>query len=217
MQTQKSLNNPHIRIRTGGCKFHHYQPIPHFKILLDIHFHWNRTIDKMTTIANQRFISIRNIIIYLEIKFLPNRRIFVFWRPFWIQNGRHSKPTMDVNSQHHNLHGNQSSSKSEDFFILIQNGRHSKPKWSPYGAACLTSCIYPFPLKSFHFWILNDFLNFYIGGHFENSKTWMHLFEMGIHLPVKFSKDRIISLWEFGRTNRSEKRRRKNNNNNNNN
>jgi hypothetical protein len=23
---------------------------------------------------------------------------------------------------------------------------------------------------------------------------------MGIHLPVKFSKDRIISLWEFGRT-----------------
>jgi hypothetical protein len=29
-------------------------------------------------------------------------RIFVFWRPFWIQNGRHSKPTMDINSQHHN-------------------------------------------------------------------------------------------------------------------
>jgi hypothetical protein len=24
--------------------------------------------------------------------------------------------------------------------------------------------------------------------------------EMGIHLPVKFSKDRIISLWEFDRT-----------------
>jgi hypothetical protein len=24
------------------CKFHHYQPIPHFKILLDINFHWNR-------------------------------------------------------------------------------------------------------------------------------------------------------------------------------
>ena len=24
--------------------------------------------------------------------------------------------------------------------------------------------------------------------------------EMGIHLPLKFSKDRIISLWEFGRT-----------------
>jgi hypothetical protein len=41
MQTQKSLNNPHIRIRACGCKFHHYQPIPHFKILLDINFHGN--------------------------------------------------------------------------------------------------------------------------------------------------------------------------------
>ena len=28
---------------------------------------------------------------------------------------------------------------------------HSKPKWSPYDAACLTPCKYPFPLKSFHF------------------------------------------------------------------
>ena len=44
-------------------------------------------------------------------------RIFVFWRPFWIQNGHHSKPTMDINSQHYNLHGNQISSKSEDFCI----------------------------------------------------------------------------------------------------
>jgi hypothetical protein len=33
----------------------------------------------------------------------------------------------------------------------IQIGRHSKPKWSQYGAACLTPCKYPFPLKSFHF------------------------------------------------------------------
>ena len=50
---------------------------------------------KMTTIANQRWISIRNIIFYFEITFLPNRRIFVFgghfvswlpWQrpPFWI-------------------------------------------------------------------------------------------------------------------------------------
>jgi hypothetical protein len=70
-----------------------------------------------STIANQRWISIRNIIIYLETKFRPNRRIFVFWRPFWIQNGRHSKSTMTINSQHHILLGNQISPKSEDFFI----------------------------------------------------------------------------------------------------
>ena len=48
-----------------------------------------------STIANQRWISIRNIIIYLETKFCPNWRIFVFgglfvpwlpWQrlPFWI-------------------------------------------------------------------------------------------------------------------------------------
>jgi hypothetical protein len=49
---------------------------------------------KMAAIANQRWISIHNIIIYLETKFCPNRRIFVFggyfvswlpWQrpPFW--------------------------------------------------------------------------------------------------------------------------------------
>jgi hypothetical protein len=39
--------------------------------------------------APKQWISIRNIIIYLETKFCPNRRIFVFLWPFWIQNGRH--------------------------------------------------------------------------------------------------------------------------------
>jgi hypothetical protein len=47
---------------------------------------------KMPTIANQQWISIHDIIIYLETKFRPNRRIFVFgghfvpWHrpPFWI-------------------------------------------------------------------------------------------------------------------------------------
>jgi hypothetical protein len=133
-----------------------------------------------STIANQRWISIRNIIIYLEAKFRPNLRIFVFgshfilwlpwqWSPFWIvstpqklphttvdiptkwiiiwlpnhgyqfptskstwksnfvkiggflyfviQNGHHSKPTMDINSQHHNLLGNQISPKSGIFLL----------------------------------------------------------------------------------------------------
>ena len=69
--------------------------------------------------APKPWISIPNIKIYLETKFFPNQRIFVFWWPFWIQNGRHSKPTMDINSQHHNLLGSQISPKSEDFFILV--------------------------------------------------------------------------------------------------
>ena len=67
--------------------------------------------------APKPWISIPNIKIYLETQFRPNRRIFVFWWPFWIQNGPHSKPTMDINSQHHNLLGNQISPKLEDFFI----------------------------------------------------------------------------------------------------
>jgi hypothetical protein len=79
MQTQKSPNDPHIRIWACGYKFHHYQPIPHFKILLDINFHWNR-------------------------------RPLTIWRP-----------TMDINLQHHNLLGNQISSQSEDFCILVQH------------------------------------------------------------------------------------------------
>jgi hypothetical protein len=68
--------------------------------------------------APKSWISIPNIKIYLETKFCPNRRIFAFWRPFCIQNGRHSKPTMNINSQRHNLLRNQISPKSEDFCIL---------------------------------------------------------------------------------------------------
>jgi hypothetical protein len=69
------------------------------------------------TMVPNPWISIPSITIYLETKFPPNLRIFVFWWPFWIQNGRHSRPTMDINSQHHNLLGNQISPKSEHFCI----------------------------------------------------------------------------------------------------
>jgi hypothetical protein len=66
----------------------------------------------MAAIANQRWISIHNIIIDLKTKFCPNRRIFLFWR-------------------------------LKMATIANQNGRHT-----PYK--------YPFPLKSFHFWIFNN-------------------------------------------------------------
>jgi hypothetical protein len=48
----------------------------------------------------------------------PQSEDFLFWRPFWIQNGPHSKPTMDINSKHHNLLGNKISPKSEDLCTL---------------------------------------------------------------------------------------------------
>jgi hypothetical protein len=68
--------------------------------------------------APKPWISIPNIKIYLETKFRPNRRIFVFWWPFWIQNGHYTKPTMDINSQHHNLLGNQISPQIGGFLYF---------------------------------------------------------------------------------------------------
>jgi hypothetical protein len=89
----------------------------------------------------------------------------------------------------------------QDFaYILNRIGRifwpkkitNSKPKWSPYDAACLIPCKYPFPLKSVHFLIFNDFFNFYIGGHFENFNNKEHNFEWWsifvCRLLLEFSK-----------------------------
>ena len=100
---------------------------------------------------------------------------------------------MDINSQHHNLLGNQISPNSEIFVFWrsfwIQNGRHSKPKWSQYGAAYLTPCKYPFSLKSFHFWIVNDFLKFlYWRPFWKFLKQRAQLWVM-IYFCVKFQKD----------------------------
>jgi hypothetical protein len=66
----------------------------------------------------------------LEIKFLPNRRIYLFWRPFWIQNGHHSKPTMDINSQHDNRLGNHISSNK------IQKSSDLDEIWLPSRLRC---------------------------------------------------------------------------------
>ena len=57
---------------------------------------------------------------------------------------------MDINSQHHNLLGNQIGG-------FLYFGGHFLFKMATianqYGAACLTPCKYSFPLKSFHFLI----------------------------------------------------------------
>ena len=167
---------------------------------------------------DQRWISIRNTIIYLETKFCPNRRILHF--------GGHLgfKMAAIANQRWISIHNTiiyleTKFSPNQRIFVFwrafrIQNGRHSKPKWSPYGAACLTSCKYPFPLKSFHFWIFNDFFNFYISGHFENSKTWMHLLRWGstfLWSLVKIGSSVSENL--VGQVH-SEKKRKNNNNNN---
>jgi hypothetical protein len=66
--------------RCHGNQGTKWSPKPNTKILRFVYF-GSYFGFKMAAIANQRWISIRNIIIYLEFKFLPNRRIFVFWQP----------------------------------------------------------------------------------------------------------------------------------------
>ena len=123
---------PNRRIFVFGCHFVPWLPWqrPPFWIFFKPQKLSHTTVD----------IPTKRIIIWLPnhgyqfptSKFRPNRRIFVFWRPFWIKNGRHSKPMMNINSQHHNLLGSQISPKSEDFCILVAilylgnhgNGRH---------------------------------------------------------------------------------------------
>ena len=59
---------------------------------------------KMGAIANQRWISIRNIIIYLETKFRPNRRIFVFGGHFKnFQRQKLPHTTVDIPTKFHEV------------------------------------------------------------------------------------------------------------------
>ena len=147
----------------------------------------SETIDKMATIANLRLISIRNIKIYLDLFQIGG---FLFF-------GGHFGFKMAA--------------------IANQNGRHMVQHvlppvnihfhWNLFIFEFLTIClIFILALAAILKW-----WPFWNGGHFEMVailKWWPFWkfqdlnapLEMGIHLPVKFSKDRIISLWEFDRT-----------------
>ena len=113
MQTQKSPNDPHIIIRACWCKFHHYQPIPYFKILLDIYFHWNRRPLTIWRLCWQPFWKwwprkndpeckfhhyqpIPHFKILIDIDFHWYRRPLsicrICWRPFWKRWHRKNDP-----------------------------------------------------------------------------------------------------------------------------
>ena len=72
----------HVRQFSG--KFH---PIPS-NLKKIVFFVVSMATAAILKILLKRWISIRNIIIYLETKFRPNRRIFVFWRPLLVQKFR---------------------------------------------------------------------------------------------------------------------------------
>jgi hypothetical protein len=56
------------------------------------------------------------ILKFLSLKIMCTHFRQNFWKAS-SNSEHHSKPTMNINSQHHNLLGNQISTKSEDFFI----------------------------------------------------------------------------------------------------
>ena len=114
MQTHRSPQaTPHIGIRACGCKFHQYQPIPHFKILLNINFHWNRrplTIWRFCWQPFWKWWARKNdpewkfyhyqpiplFKILLDINFHWIRRVLTIcrfcWRPFWKRWHRKNDP-----------------------------------------------------------------------------------------------------------------------------
>jgi hypothetical protein len=84
-----------------------------------------------SNIENQRWISIRNIIIYLETKFRPNRRIFVFgghfvpwlpWQrpPFWIFFNTQKLPhtTVDIPTKFHEVWWKESNFVLNNHFFV---------------------------------------------------------------------------------------------------
>ena len=206
MQTQKSPNDPHITIRACGCKFHHYQPIHHFKILLDINVHWNRrplTIWRFfwqpfwkwwprKNVPECKFLhyqSIPHFKILLDINFHWNRRPLTIcrfcWRPFWKRWHRKNDPEC-------NFHHYQSISHFK-ITLDINMGENILPTLLNINAK---SCGNPF--GSFRYKWGQKFWHMFTVS--MATAAMMAPLEMGIHLPVKFSKDWIISLWEFGRT-----------------
>ena len=62
------------------------------------------------------FVAMAAILKFLSLKIMCTHVRQNFWK-ISSNSEHHSKPTMNINSQHHNLHGNQISPKSEDFCI----------------------------------------------------------------------------------------------------
>ena len=62
------------------------------------------------------FVATASILKFLSLKMMCTHVRQNFWKVSSYSK-HHSKPTMNINSQHHNLPGNQISPKSEDFCI----------------------------------------------------------------------------------------------------
>ena len=97
-----------------------------------IHMPYNISIKLHPSTLNFSHFCVATPVIlkFLSLKIMCTHVRQNFWK-FSSNSEHHSKPTMNINSQHHNLLGNQISPKLEDFLTLcpfwIKNGHHSKP------------------------------------------------------------------------------------------
>ena len=161
--------------RPFECNFHHYQSIHHFKITLDINFLWNQRTLKFCRFCRWPFSK---------------------WPPFEC-NFHHyqSIPHFKITLENIEILPILSAAiRSRFFFVRIFHQPYLIYMPSLVEIPSAVSDISEvndfdicsrFPWKRRPFWKFQDL----------NAPL-----EMEIHFPVKFSKDRIISLWEFGRT-----------------
>jgi Ulp1 family protease len=118
---------------------------------VNIHFHWNRFIFEFLTMFKM-FILAAILNILRKWIFTGSKIYCTILRPFWFAMVAILNPKWSPKCKNLLIWAKFGFQVS----FWIQNGHHSKPKWSQYGAVYLTPCKYPFPLKSFHFWIFND-------------------------------------------------------------
>ena len=98
--------------RQAFRNFQASKPFIHMPYNISIKFH---SIPS-TLNFSRFFVATAAILKFLSLKIMCTHIRQNFWKVS-SNSEYHSKPTMKVNSQHHNLLGNQISPKSEDFYI----------------------------------------------------------------------------------------------------
>ena len=99
------------------------KPFIHMTYNISIKFHPIASTLKFSRF----FVATAAILKFLNLKIMCTHVRQNFWK-ISSNSEHHSKPTMIINSQHHNLLGNQISPKSEDFCTLAAI---LDSKWSP--------------------------------------------------------------------------------------
>jgi hypothetical protein len=98
--------------RLAFWNFQTSKPFIHMPYNISVNFHPIPS----TLNVSRFFVATAAILKFLSLKIMCMHVRQNFWKVS-SNSEHHTKPTMDINSQHHNLLGNQISPKSEDFSI----------------------------------------------------------------------------------------------------